>query len=270
MRITKAVTIGLIVAALSLAGYRQLAIRASKTSALAAVDSQPPWGKDLSDRNGDGIPDFLDLRDGDGDAFRAWFTFLAETTYYQSAQERPAEVNDCAALLRFAFREALKQHDGAWASVLKLPMPPALPAIRKYHYPSTPIAPNLFRIKDGEFLSANLTDGSFAQFADAETLRRYNTYFVSRDVRAARPGDLLFYRQDEQDMPDHAMIFVGKSHFDDSADPWIVYHTGPVGTEPGEIRRPTLKGLMNHREPRWHPVAANDSFLGVYRWNILQ
>jgi hypothetical protein len=224
----------------------------------------------LSDWNGDGLPDFLNLEGADTSAFRAWFTFLAETTYYQPPDQLPAEVNDCAALLRFAFREALKPHDGVWATALRLPVPPGLPPVTKYHYPETPIAPNLFRIKEGSFSPADLENGSFAQFADAETLRKFNTNFVSRDIRAALPGDLLFYRQKDQSMPDHAMVFLGSSHFENDARQWVVYHTGPIGSEPGEIRRPTLDDLLNHREPRWHPVAANASFLGVYRWNILQ
>jgi uncharacterized protein len=39
-------------------------------------------------------------------------------------------------------------------------------------------------------------------------LKDFNTFFVSRDIRNARPGDLLFYRQLEQDAPFHSMIFV--------------------------------------------------------------
>jgi uncharacterized protein YfaT (DUF1175 family) len=226
--------------------------------------------RDHADRNGDGTPDSLILDGADGEAFRAWFTFLAESTYYQPAELRPGEVDDCAALLRFAYREALRKHDGVWASALKLPLAPALPPITKYQYPATPIAPNLFRVREGAYAEADAGNGAFAQFADAQTLRRFNTTFLSRDVGAARPGDLLFYRQPEQDMPDHVMIFVGPSHFDSATGPFVVYHTGPDGADPGEIRRPSLAALHAHREPRWHPVPANNHFLGVYRWNILQ
>ncbi|MCC6262020.1 MAG: DUF1175 family protein, partial [Bryobacterales bacterium] len=37
----------------------------------------------------------------------------------------------------------------------------------------------------------------------------------------------------------------------------------------GEMRRPSLAELFRHPEPRWHPTAANPTFLGVYRWKIL-
>ena len=50
----------------------------------------------------------------------------------------------------------------------------------------------------------------------------------------------------------------------------MVYHTGPIGKSPGEIRHPTLSQLMNFPDPRWRPLDSNPSFLGVYRWNILR
>ncbi len=70
---------------------------------------------DTSDSTGDGTPDFLRLHDpADRAAFRRWFTLLAESQYYRG-KTLPAEIDDCAALLRFAYREALREHDAAWA-----------------------------------------------------------------------------------------------------------------------------------------------------------
>jgi hypothetical protein len=65
------------------------------------------------------------------------------------------------------------------------------------------------------------------------------------------------------------MIFVGHSSFG-PGDDWVVYHTGPDGKWPGEIRRVALQSLLNHPDPRWRPVPGNRNFLGVYRWNILR
>ena len=66
----------------------------------------------------DGIPDALRLDDPrDEQAFRRWFTFLAEAQYFQPPPSRPAEINDCAALIRYAYREALRKHDGPWSAV---------------------------------------------------------------------------------------------------------------------------------------------------------
>ena len=56
---------------------------------------------DAADSAGDGTPDFLRLDDPDDQrAFRRWFTFLAETQYFEPAERRPAEIVDCAALHR--------------------------------------------------------------------------------------------------------------------------------------------------------------------------
>ena len=60
------------------------------------------------------------------------------------------------------------------------------------------------------------------------------------------------------------MIVSGPAHN------WVIYHTGPIGRGPGEIRRVLLADLLRHPDPRWRPIADNSNFLGVYRWNILQ
>jgi uncharacterized protein YfaT (DUF1175 family) len=83
-------------------------------------------------------------------------------------------------------------------------------------------------------------------------------------VHAARPGDLLFYRQLEQNSPFHSMILTGPDH------DWAVYDTGPIGKEPGEVRRVALEDLIHHPDTRWRPIPENSNFLGVYRWNILR
>ena len=201
----------------------------------------------------DGTPDFLHLDDtADRVAFTRWFTFLAESQYF--ASQLPAEIKDCAALIRFAYREALRAHDGAWAAELQLADVPAIPSVHKYEYPFTPLGPNLFRIGD-----------DFAEFADARTLLRYNVHLTSRDIRRAAPGDLLFYRQSERSEPFHTMIFLGRSQFEESSDAFVVYHTGS-----GEMRRPSVEELLHHPAPEWRPVDGNPNFLGVYRWNILR
>ena len=195
----------------------------------------------------------------DRDAFRMWFTYIAEEAFFRERADLPAEVSDCSALLRYAFREALRKHDGAWATGLGLRWPPPLPPVTKYQYPYTPIGANLFRAGAEEF----------AQFADARTLREWNAHLVTRDIARALPGDLLFYRQLARDMPYHAMIVVGASRIEKAAGPYVVYHTGPTEEYAGEMRRPAIAELEKHPEPRWRPVAGNSNFLGVYRWNIL-
>lgn len=226
---------------------------------------------DASDRAGDGTPDFLRLDSpADRDAFRRWFTFLAEAQAFAAPAAQQPEIVDCAALARFAYREALRPHDAAWAEPLRLPGLPAIPAVEKYAYPFTPLGASLFRVRPGPLAASDLEDGAFAEFADAKTLSRFNAYPVSRDVRRAAPGDLLFFHQQEGDAGFHTMIFLGPSQFQPAPERWVVYHTGPLREGLGEIRRVTLDDLLHHPEPRWRPIASNPFFLGVYRWNILR
>jgi hypothetical protein len=228
----------------------------------------------------DGIPDFLRLdSETDQESFREWFTLIADFQSLRPPADLPTEINDCAALLRYSYRNALRGHDEAWVRETGVEPPAALPSIEKYHYPFTPLHAFLFRIKPGAFQSSDLNDGTFSEFADAQTLKELNTYFLSRDIRVARPGDLLFYRQLEQNSPFHSMIFIGRSHWTgategtaDGADPddLVVYHTGPIDKHAGEMRRLRLAELMRHPSPRWRPVPGNSNFLGVYRWKILR
>ena len=226
---------------------------------------------DPSDSYADGTPDFLRLHTAqDRQAFRGWFTSIAEA---QADQPKlPAEIDDCAALLRFAYREALHAHDETW--LVTHPMETPQPSIRQYVYPQTPLGANLFRVRPGPFSPEDLGNGSFAQFADARTLMERNTYLVGRDLRQARPGDLIFYRQLDQNSPYdvpgatphhspfHSMIFCGESG--------VVYHTGPIHQGKGEMRRLLLSDLLHHPDTRWRPLPENANFLGVYRWNILR
>lgn len=224
---------------------------------------------DLRDSFGDGTPDFLRLDSvTDRQSFRHWFTLIAEHQAF-AGPTLPKEINDCAALLRFSYREALRRHDAPWTKSMDLGAIPTAADVSKYQYPYTPVGARLFRIKEGAFAPADLNDGTFAAFADAKTLVLANAHFVSQDVRRALPGDLIFFRQFEQHSPFHSMIFIGRSNYG-PGDDWIVYHTGPDGDWPGEIRRVPLSSLLEHPDARWHPVPGNRNFLGVYRWNILR
>jgi uncharacterized protein len=212
----------------------------------------------------DGTPDFLRLdTPADRGAFRKWFTYLAEAQFFR--KPLPREIGDCAALIRYSYREALSVHNDAWIDTAHLPDLPSIPAVAKYSYPLTPLGANLFRIRPGEYSAADATNGTFAQFADAETLIRFNAHLVGRDIAQAQAGDILMYRQLEAHLPFHTMIYLGASQLDRTPGPYVVYHTGPKG----EVRRPSLAELQEHPDPRWRPFPANPNFLGVYRWNVL-
>jgi uncharacterized protein YfaT (DUF1175 family) len=189
--------------------------------------------------------------DRDRQAFTNWFTWLAEAQYFQPESARPKEIEDCAALIRYAYREALRKHDSAWANASGLPEFPNFPDVEKYTFPHTPTGPNLF-------LTAT---GRFQQFADAQTLWRNNTHSIGRNLNRAQPGDLLFFRRGTNF---HSMIYLGESKIKPDGHKYLLYHTGS-----GEMRRPTVEELMRFPQPEWRPEPTNPAFLGISRWNIL-
>jgi uncharacterized protein YfaT (DUF1175 family) len=185
-------------------------------------------------------------------AFRSWFVLLADAQF-----ERPApEVTDCAALVRFAFREALRPHTTEWARRLDLPRTASFADVRSAP-PPTKAGWTLFRVSGGGA-------PRYAEFADARTLVQLNARPLGRDTSALAPGDLLYFHQEGQSQPDHLMIFVGRSFFDAGND-WVVYHTGPSPDGLGEVRKVRLADLERHPAPRWRPLASNRQFVGVFR-----
>src|SRR5690606_10988027 len=164
--------------------------------------------------------------------------------------DRPAEeVTDCAALIRFAFREALRAHTPEWARRVALPFTPQFPDVRSAPAPGPEGWP-LIRVNDS-------WPARYAEFADARTLISQNAMLIGRDAGRARPGDLLYFRQPGQSQPDHLMVFVGRSFFETDGADWIVYHTGPTDDGPGEVRKVRLDTLRQHPAPRWRPLGIN-------------
>lgn len=145
----------------------------------------------------DGFPDSARIGvPEDRATFVHWLTFLAEAQYYAPSPEAPAEIHDCAGLIRFAFRNALRAHDAAWrqsvlagrgGSVSQLENAADFGSLSEFTYPDWALGTGLFRTRPGSFVPGDLMNGAFAQFADVATLLHYNTFFISRDVRAARP-----------------------------------------------------------------------------------
>lgn len=240
----------------------------------------------------DGFPESAHLDTAqDRENFIHWFTFLAETQYYAPTARSRAEIQDCAALIRFAYRNALVSHSAAWRKEAALPFDPGFGDVAKYHYPWGPQGWGLFRASStcgtepqtpGDLLcpagatqakgsaGGSSTPAGFVEFADSATLLRYNTYRISRDVRAAQPGDLLFFHQPVQREPFHTMLFVGRSYYQPRGTDWVVYHTGDINGRPGEIRDVQIGTLLAHPDIRWRPLVSNPNFLGVFRLRILQ
>ncbi len=191
-------------------------------------------------------------------AFVAWFTLLADAQFYRPTPD----VTDCAGLIRHAAREALREHSPEWQRRMAIPGGHTRPDVRARLVATEGLLP-VFRVAEGP-------PARYAEFADARTILRLNTTLVGRDPAAARPGDLLAFRQEGARLPDHLMVFVGPSAFEPDRADWVVYHTGPdVGSgAPGEMRKASLADLRRHPSPRWRPVAGNPAFTGVYRLRI--
>jgi len=275
MRTPVHATLGLLVAAaaLSAAGCRRHAPAhaADAKHAPAPVAVEAPAGPVDEDR--DGLPDGAELRSfADRENFRRWFTAIAEAQFYALSPEWHAEQRDCAGLVRFALREALRPHDRAWFKRMGEAYEPVAPDVAAYRLGGGPVGEKLFRAAPGAFDEADLSNGALTEFADARTLREHNAAFTGRDARRAEAGDLLFFHQPQaRRHPHHVMLFVGRARTDGrGAADWVVYHTGSSPEDAGEVRKVRLADLARHPDPRWRPVAANRNFLGFYRLNILQ
>lgn len=233
-----------------------------------------PAGNPAVDADRDGIPDAAELiSDSDRNYFRRWFVAIAESQFYRRDHRWPEVHRDCAGLICFACREALKRHDSAWLREFRYLTAPSIPDPRRFRYPAVPVlGPNLFRIKSGSFQPDDLTRQAFAPSANANCLLEYNCIPLGTELTEdLLPGDLLFFRNlAHPSMPFHAMVLTGlQVSRQGTLDAVVVYHTGPQGDSPGEVRRAKLSGLNRHPDPAWQAKPGNPHFLGYYRLKIL-
>jgi len=224
------------------------------------------------DADNDGFPDAAELRSFmDRENFRAWFTLVAEGQFYELSPQWNAEQRDCAGLVRFALREALRRHDRAWMQKMGPAYTPIAADVSRYTLEQGPLGEKLFRTAFGSYKEGEISDGTFSEFADARSLKSFNTKFISRDRKQAQPGDLLFFYQPwVQKFPYHVMIFLEDAKLGDTpASDWVVYHTGSSATDSGAVKKVQLSVLDHHPNRRWRPVESNSNFLGFYRLKIL-
>jgi hypothetical protein len=200
----------------------------------------------------------------DREAFRRWVVILADAQFDRTTPD----VADCAALVRHAVREALRSGTSDWRRRIALPAGSAIaPAVRA-EVTADAAALLLFRVSAG-------SPPRYAEFADAATIVALNSRPLGRDLAGLRPADLLYFRQQGQALPDHLMVFVGRSPLEVAGDDWVVYHTGPSAQEgalvdDGEVRKARLADLLRHPSPRWRPVASNPAFVGVFRLSLME
>ena len=195
--------------------------------------------------------------DSDRAAFRSWFVLMADAQFERATPD----VIDCAALIRHAFREAMRAHTPEWIRRAALPFTPQFADVRS--------APKAGANNWPLFQVSARPKAQFAEFADAKTLIALNARPLGRETKALRSGDLLYFRQPGQKEPHHLMVFVGRSHFEEEGDDWVVYHTGPADDGPGEVRKVRLATLQQHPAARWRPLTSNPRFVGVFRLAVL-
>ncbi|MEK6282731.1 MAG: DUF1175 family protein [Acidobacteriota bacterium] len=224
------------------------------------------------DSDNDGIPDAAELQSfSDRENFRSWFTLIAEGQFYQLSNDWNAEQRDCAGLVRFAWREALRRHDRAWFQKMGPRYQSIAPDVKRYQLEQGPLGEKLFRTNFGAYKDGELSNGTFSEFADARSLKSFNVKFISRDRHAAQSGDLLFFYQPwVQKFPFHVMVFLGDSKLSsERSNDWVIYHTGSSPTDEGAVKKVQLSVLDQHPNKRWRPVESNSNFLGFYRLRIL-
>jgi uncharacterized protein YfaT (DUF1175 family) len=250
--------------------------RAAPSSTPSLSIAEGAEGAVWADSDDDGLPDAAELRSSDDrDSFRRWFAYIAEMQFYKPSGAWNEEQRDCAGLVRFAWREALRGHDRTWFQSISERgegYEAIAPDVKVYDLKRSPLGEKLFRADFGSFRRSDLADGKFSEFADARTLKNHNVTFISRDRRQARRGDLLFFHQPwVQKFPYHVMIFIGDARHDgEGAGDWVVYHTGSSPNDKGEIKKVRLAVLDHHPDRRWRPVVNNPNFLGFYRLKILE
>lgn len=176
--------------------------------------------------------------------FRAWFVRIVQEQVRQGPSPRWYQ-QDCAGLVRFAANEALKPHDAKW--------------LRSMGMSNANLPPEMSLLPEQRQLAQRWHQGGgqYGPYVDAIGLVQHNGVAVSRDVHQARPGDLLFFDQgDEQ----HLMIWTGR---------YLAYHTGSTHAGDNGLRAVTLSQLMQWKDTRWIPDPSNPNFVGVFRLGFL-
>ncbi|MBM9577536.1 DUF1175 family protein [Leptospira sp. 201903070] len=200
----------------------------------------------------DGFPDLSELRsEEDRRAFREWFVQIALSQYLKETGSWNVQERDCSGLIRFSYKEALKNHDLSWQKKNGILLDKNIPDVREFQYPDIPsIGINLFR--------TGLK--TFGAFADAESLEKYNTSFVSKNLESGLAGDILFFREDRGNGTNfHSMILVEEN----KKNPLLLYHTGSHrGIQ-------LIRSKELNKSNRFSPEPSNPSFLGIHRFRIL-
>lgn len=196
---------------------------------------------------------------------RSLRTAVARLALAQARKPSPRwepQQRDCAGLVRFAYREALRERSATQLTQLAMPKQLFLPAVSDRARRLLPEYPKIWETGFGAGGRERWGD-----FADAETLVGFNFRRIGFDPETALPGDLLVYRKAlEADEPYHLMMLGAHAPGGDSV---VVYHNGGEGAD-GEVRVVSLRDLASAPDPVWIPDRRNPHFLGIYAWTKLR
>lgn len=176
--------------------------------------------------------------------FRAWFVRIVEEQLRQGPSPRWHQ-QDCAGLVRFAANEALKPHDAKWLHGMGMA--------------NTWLPPEMELTPEQRTLAQQWRQGGgkTGPYVNAIKLIQHNADLATRDLNQARPADLLFFDQGDDQ---HLMIWMGRH---------VAYHTGSSSPGDNGLRAVSLPQLMRWKDTRWIPDASNPNFAGVYRLRFL-
>ena len=172
---------------------------------------------------------------------------------------------DCAGFVRFLFREALQERTAAQRSFLGIPSRLPFPALSTAARAAVPQYPRLWQTK-------NQPNGEsrYGFFADAESLLAYNFRPKGKDLREAKPADLLvFEKQDVANQPFHLMFFAGSRADRHGREDLVLYHNGAAGAE-AAVRVVSINELLTSADPTWIPRSDNPNFRGVFEWKKIR
>jgi hypothetical protein len=215
------------------------------------------------DLNGNGFPDVAELDYDDSENFRNWFTSIILNVVVNHSTILPESYSDCAGLVRYAYKEALKKHDPIWIEQSSY-KGIVFEDVQNYNYPNVPALKQfLFKINNNKY-SYDEISADFSVFASARHILEYNTVFVSKDIYAAKSGDVIgFFHPEDPEFPYHIMVYLRNN-----TESYILYHTGPVDERGGELRIVRLEDMF-FADPSWLPSYQNKYFMGVFRFKIL-
>lgn len=236
------------VASRGFTGFLKLKITVGHKSFIRTIENR----ESMVDSDSDGFPDYYELHsENDKDIFINLFTSIGRSQFYKISPNWESVHHDCAGLITFSYKEALKKHDLNWYKQFSIIDDGR--SIERFNYPNIPyLGERCFNSNKG-----------FIKTANASSLLNYNMVFISKNLDELEKGDVLFYYDEEFDMPYHSMIYLKDQGS-------VVYHTGPIDeTNNGEVRLMLIDDLLSHPDTKWHPKLKNKYFLGGFRWRIL-